>query len=95
MKQLVVNSFLIEWKIYPKTRNSRLENTEKKPWSMQRAEKNKKIGYRLKHLEIFKSILKRWNKYRKRPTDAEYLTRKQNANDSLENHVQNVQNWKR
>ena len=52
-----------------------------------------KIGYRLKHLEIFKkSILKRWNKYRKRPTDAEYLTRKQNANDSLENHVQNVQN---
>ena len=54
---------------------------------------NKKIGYRLKHLEIFKkSILKRWNRYRKRPTDAEYLTRNQNANDSLENHVQNVQN---
>ena len=79
----------------PENSKFSIREHRKKPWSMQRAEQNKKIGYRLKHLEIFKSILKRWNKYRKRPTDAEYLTRKQNANDSLENHVQNVQNWKR
>ena len=93
MKQLVQLSIL--FLSYEKSTRKLeiLERTQKKkPWSIQRAERNKKIGYRLKHLEIFKSILKRWNKYRKRPTDAEYLTRKQNANDSLENHVQNVQN---